>query len=115
MEELIFHWGLEGYSAEIFKITEDGKERFIMRYSSMDFDEHDNEIWRQGEVKYSSFDKYWEEFTSQEGWFLYHLVFLHNDYKPFVREFLSEIPQDSLTKGELLKLLGWFDKIGKEG
>jgi len=114
MEELIFHWGLEGYGAEIYRITEIGKVRFLMRYSSMDMDENDYEIWRYGEVKYTSFEDYWNEFVSQEHWLHYHPIFLHPEYKPFVREYLTNIPQDSLTKGELLKLAYWFDEIANE-
>ena len=114
MEELIFHWGLEGYGAEIYQITENGKVRFLKRYSSMDMDENDDEIWRHGEVEYRSFEDYWNEFVSQEHWLHYHPVFLHPDYKPFVREYLTNIPQDSLTKGELLKLAYWFEEIVNE-
>jgi hypothetical protein len=111
MEELIFHWGLEGYGAEIYRITEDGKVRFMKRYSSMDMDENDDEIWRHGEVEYKSFEAYWNEFVAQEHWLHYHPVYLHPDYKPFVREYLTNVPQDSLTKGELLKLAYWYEEI----
>lgn len=114
MEELIYHWGLEGFGAEIFRISEGGKERFVYRYSSMDMDENDDEIWRHGEVEFRSFEEYWKEFVSQEHWLHYHPVFVHDDYKPYVRAFLEEIPQDSLTKGELLKLMYWFDEIVNE-
>lgn len=114
MEELIFHWGLEGYGAEIYRITENGKVRFLMRYSSMDMDENDDEIWRHGEVEYKSFEDYWVEFVSQEQWLHYHPVYLHPEYRPSIREYLTNIPQDSLTKGELLKLLYWFDEIVNE-
>ena len=114
MDELIFHWGLEGYGSKIFRITKDGKERFVNRYTSMNFDENDNDIWRQGEVGFVSFDEYWKEFVSHNHWLHYHVVFLHDDYKPFIREFLTEIPQDSLTKGELIKLIYWSEEIVNE-
>lgn len=115
MEELIFHWGLEGYGAEIYRITEKGKVRFLKKYSSMDMDENDAEVWRQGVIEYGKFEEYWDEHVSQEQWLHYHPIYLHPDYKPFVREFLTNIPQDSLTKGELLKLVYWFEEIVNEG
>ncbi len=34
----------------------------------MDFDENDNEIWRQEEVDYRSFEDYWTEFITQKHW-----------------------------------------------
>jgi len=111
MDELIFEWGLEGYSAEIYRITEKGTVRFKKRYSSMDRDEDDNEIWRHGEAEYKSFGEYWNEFVSQENWLHFHPIFLHQDYKLFVRGILEEIPQDSLTKGELLKFEYWYEEI----
>ena len=114
MEELLFHWGLEGYGAEFLRITENGRVRYFKRYSSMGMDENDDEIWRHGEVEYNTFEDYWNEFVSQEHWLHYPPVFLHQDYKPFVREYLINIPQDSLTKGELLKLAYWFDGIVNE-
>ena len=114
MEELIFYWGLEGYGAKIFRISENEKVRFLKRYSSMDMDENDDEFWRHGEVEYKTFEDYWNEFISQEHWLHYHPVFVHDDYKEYVRKFLSEVPPDSLTKGELLKWMYWFDEIVNE-
>jgi len=114
MDELLFHWGLEGYSVEIFRITEENQERFVKRFHSMDMDENDDEIWHRGEVECRSFEDYWKEFVSQEHWLHYHPVFVHEDYKSYVREFLIGIPQDSLTKGELLKLVYWFEVIVNE-
>jgi hypothetical protein len=114
MEELIFHWGLEGFGADIFRISEGGKERFVYRYSSMDMDENDDEVWRHGEVEYRSFEDYWKEFVSQEHWLHYHPIFVHKDYKPFIREFLNGINQGSLTKRELLKLRLWLGEIVNE-
>ena len=98
MEELIFHWGLKGYSAEIYRITENEKNRFLKRYSSMDMDENDDEIWRHGEVEYKTFEDYWNEFVSQEHWLHYHPVYLHPDYKLFVREYLTNILKIHLQK-----------------
>lgn len=115
MEDLIFHWGLEGFGAEIFRITEGGKEQFVYRYSSMDFDENDDEVWRQGEVEYESFEEYWKEFVSQKYWLHYHPIFVHEDYKQFIREFLSRINQGSLTERELCKLSLWLEEIVNEG
>ena len=114
MEKLIFYWGGEGYGSKIFRINEDGKKRFVNRYSSMDFDENDNEIWRQGEVEYGSFEEYWKEFISHAHWFHYHPVFIHDDYKPFIREFLDCLNQESLSEGERLQLDYWLGKIVNE-
>lgn len=114
MQELIFHWGLEGFGAKLYRVTNNGEIRFLKHFSSMDMDENDDEIWRNGEVEYRSFEEYWNEFVSQELWLHCHPVFLHPEYKPFVRDYLTNIPQDSLTKGELLKLMYWFDEIINE-
>jgi hypothetical protein len=111
LEELIFHWGLEGYSAEIYRITENGTVRFPKCYSSMDMDENDDEIWRQGEFEYESFETFWKEFSDHPLWLRYRPIYIHKDYKPFLRDFFDNIPQGSLTMGEKLRFIIWLHKI----
>ncbi|MEI6454801.1 MAG: hypothetical protein WCO93_00810 [bacterium] len=111
MEELIFHWGVEGFGAHLFRNVEKGKERFVLRFNSLMIDEDDNEIVKKGEVPYDSFTAYWKEFISQPTWFHYHPVFIHSDYRPFVYDFLLSVNRDLLTEQELDKLNYWFDEI----
>ena len=113
-EELLFHWGTEGSGSELYKITSGRKVTFVNRFTFFDIDKDDNETWQNCERQYDSFAAYWIEFTEHPHWLHYHPVFVHPDYKPFVREFLIEIPQDSLTKGELLKLMYWLEEIVNE-
>ena len=93
VEELIFHWGLEGYGAEIYRITENSKVRFLKRYSSKDMNENDDKIKRHGEVEYKSFEKYWEEFTSVEQWLLTtrssYIMIINSSFENFLLQFLK--------------------------
>jgi hypothetical protein len=50
MKQLLFHWGLEGGGSEVYQLNENGRERIVQKYSFMDFDENDDEVWRQGEI-----------------------------------------------------------------
>jgi len=111
MEELIFQWGTESSGSKTYKIKEGRKVAFINRFTFFDIDKDNKGTWQTGECQYKSFEHYWNEFIAHEHWLHYHPVFLHPDFKPFVREYLTNIPQDSLTKGELLKLAYWYDEI----
>jgi hypothetical protein len=44
METLLFRWGLECGGSEGYRITENGKDRFVQRYSYMDFNENNETI-----------------------------------------------------------------------
>jgi len=111
MEERIFAWSLDGFGAKLFRITEPRKTRFVNRYSSMKVDESDQEVRRNGEFEYSSFEEFWKEFTDHPLWLRYRPIFIHKDYKPFLRDFFDNIPQGSLTMGEKLRVILWLHKI----
>ena len=82
MEELIFHWGLEGYSSKLYRISDNHTVSFINRHSSMDFDENDNEVWRKGEQEFLSFEEYWTNFVSREHWLHYQPDFFTQRFYP---------------------------------
>ena len=111
MEDLIFAWSLDGFGAKLFRITEPSKIRFVNRYSSMEVDESDHELKRSGEFEYGSFETFWKEFTDHPLWLRFHPIYIHKDYKPFLRDFFDNIPQGSLTMGEKLRFILWLHKV----
>ena len=111
MEKHIFSWSLDGFGSKLFRITENGKERFVNRYSSMEFDESDQEVRRKDEFEYESFEAFWKEFTDHPLRLRYSPLFIHKDYKSFLRDFFDNIPQGSLTMGEKLRFILWLHKI----
>ena len=111
MEELIFSWSLDGFGAKFFRITEAGNVRFVNRYCAMDLDETSQETGYSSEYHYGSFEEFWKEFTDQPSWLRYRPVFVHPDYKPFLRGFFENIPQESLTIGEQFRFIVWWHKV----
>jgi hypothetical protein len=111
MEERIFSWSLDGFGSKLFRITVNGKEQFVNRYSAMDIYESDQEIRSSGEVVFGSFEEFWKEFTDHPLWLRYRPIFIHKDYKPFLQNFFHNIPQRSLTMGEKLRFILWLHKI----
>lgn len=75
----------------------------------MDMDE--NDVWSKGNVEYNSFEDFWMDFTDRPIWLRYRPIFVHKDYKPFLRKFFNDIPQGSLTMGEICRLNLWLFKI----
>ena len=104
---LLFHWGLEGGDFEVHRITDNGKEHFVQRYNYMDFDENDDEIWRQGETEYPSFEYFWQEALRDEDWFRCYPLFIHDDCKPIIRKSLDKIVVAGLTEIELSAIERW--------
>jgi len=110
-EERIFAWSLDGFGSKLFRITEPTKIRFVNRYTPMDKDENDHEIKHNREFEYPSFEAFWREFTDHPLWLRFHPIFIHKDYKPFLRDFFANIPQGSLTMGEKLRFFLWLHKL----
>ena len=104
---LLFHWGFEGGGSDVFRITENGKDRIVQRYSYMDFDANDDEIWHQGENQFESFEAYWKEATKDKNWFRGHLVFIHNECKPLIRKSIEAIDVVGLTENEQMVIDRW--------
>ena len=111
MEERIFCWSFDGFGSKLFRVTDNGKERFVNRYSSMDIDENHQEVRRNGEFDYPSFEEFWKEYTDQPLWLHNHPIFVHKEYKPYLRDYFEDIPQGSLTMGEICRLSLWLHKI----
>jgi len=107
MENLLFHWGLEGSGSKVFRVSKNGSDRIVRRYSYMDFDENDDEIWRQGEIEHPSFDVFWQEATVNKKWFSRHPVYIHDECKPVIRKSIDGIDMTGLTETELLAVDGW--------
>lgn len=114
MDELLFSWSIEGYESKIYKVTMDGVDQFINRYSEMDSTKLNTETWQQSELKYNSFQAFWKEFTTESHWLNYYPEFVHQDYKTFIRKFLINIDQESLSSSEVLLLDYWIDSIVNE-
>ncbi|MBM3405086.1 MAG: hypothetical protein FJY10_09395 [Bacteroidetes bacterium] len=93
---LLFHYGLEGGDFEVYRITDNGKDRFVKRFNCMDFDENDDEVWRKGEIEYPSFEAYWQEALRDEDWFRCYPMFIHDDCKPIIQRSINDL--------ELLKM-----------
>jgi len=98
MEQLLFHWGLEGGGSELYKVTEDGKDRIVKRSSYVDAEDID--VWHQAETEYPSFEAFWVEAIKNDKWFWWHPVFIHDDCKPIIRESLGEIDLAGLSEYE---------------
>ncbi len=111
MEECIFAWSLDGFGSKLFRITETGNLRFINRYCAMDIDENVQAASLNGEYEYQAFEEFWEAFTDQPFWLRFRPIFIHKDYKPFLRDFFDHIPQRSLTMGEICRLTLWLHKL----
>ena len=111
MEQPIFSWSLDGFGSKLFRITVNGNERFVNRYSSMNAEENGQEYIFNSEPEFNSFEEFWREFTDQPSWLRYRPVFIHNDYRQLLRDFFTGIDQESLTMSELFRLSLWLHKI----
>jgi hypothetical protein len=112
MEERIFSWSLDGFGSTLFRITEDGRERFVNRYSSMEAeDKYQEEVLPGGAIEYSSFAEFWSAFTDQPFWLHFRPEFVHNDYKPFLQGFFSKFSLGSMTMSEQFRVILWLHKI----
>ena len=95
----------------MFRIIDDGRERIVQRYSYMDFDEKDDEIWRQGEIEHPSFEAFWKEATVNEKWFRWHPVYVHDECNPIVRKSLANVDVTEMTEDELASIDEWKDRL----
>ena len=77
----------------------------------MDTAENEQVVLSNGEVEYGSFEEYWSAFTDQPFWLRYRPIFVHKDYKPFLRDFFININEGSLTIVELFRQSLWVHKI----
>ena len=114
MEERIFSWSLDGFGSKLFRITDNRKERFLNRYSSMEISEKDKDVLFNNDLEFYSFEEFWKEFTAQPLWLHYHPIFIHEDYKPFLQDFFSNINLRSLTMSDQFSLILWLHKIEPE-
>jgi hypothetical protein len=111
MEERIFSWSLDGFGSTLFSIVEDGRERFVNRYSSMETDGRERAVPADSEVEYGSFEEFWSAFTDQPSWLHNRPEFVHNDYKPFLQEFFCNFPRGSMTMADEFRMILWMHKI----
>lgn len=111
MEQLLIHWGLEGGGSKVFRVIDKGKERIVRRYSYMDFDENDDEVWRQGEIEHPSFEAFWQEATVDKKWFTRHPVYIHDDCKTIIRKSLNSIDLAGLSEYERRLIDDWNNNL----
>ena len=111
MEERIFSWSLDGFGSALFRIREDGREHFVNRYSSMEPGADEEKDCCDEVIEYDSFEEFWKAFTEQPSWLRFPPVFVHDDYKPFLRDFFSKLDQASLALADQFRLSLWLHKI----
>jgi hypothetical protein len=106
-EILLFHWGLEGGGSEVYRITEGVKERIVQRYSFMDFDENDDEVWRQGEIEHPSFEAFWQEAQMNPKWYYWHPVFINDDCKKIILSSINSIGASTIQDMDIDIIEDW--------
>lgn len=113
-KKLIFRWESESYHTEVFKMTEDGNEKFVNRYTSKDLDENINELEHQGESTYRSFEDFWGEFINKKNWLYSQPMLVQKEYILFIQKFLNNLDQETLTEEEIQKATLWLNGILNE-
>jgi len=114
MQELIYKWNNEYYKSELFRIISGHKIQFLHKYSYLDLDNGKDDTWLDAISDNTSFEGYWNEFVNEENWLHQYLSFVHKDYKPFIRKYLENLDQETLSSSEQLQLDYWLDSIVNE-
>jgi hypothetical protein len=111
MEERIFTWSLDGFGSTLYRIAVNGEVRFVNIYSSMEQDEIPQEIKPDAGIEYSSFEEFWSEFIDQPCWLRYRPMFIHKDYKLFLRLYFADLSEESLSIEDQFRLIIWQHKL----
>jgi len=115
MKELVFRWGSKEYGSRLFRANEKDKETFIECYLYRYLDETGRkEILRQGEEKYSSFEEFWKDFTNVEFWLPNTPVFIHNEYRAYLKEYFSTLDRSSFSEADEIFYDDWMDLINED-
>lgn len=67
---LLLHLGFEGGSIRVYGQHSDGGGTVWKETNEMDFDDSDEEIWRETQTPLADFRSFWQDYTARQYWYM---------------------------------------------
>jgi hypothetical protein len=112
MEELYFEYGCEGGGAMLFRLLQnDGNYYYSIKGNSFDIGDSGIDHVRHWKKEFKTFEEFWNYFiNSLEKWYMFHVLFIHDELKVFIKEELDKMEKD---KGYEYKKETWERALKK--
>ncbi len=104
MKEVIFKYGCEGGGETLYREQKNGTG-ILLYYtegSDISINEKDEEELKTWKKDYASFEDFWQNsFIKNDQWYLFYVLFIHDEIKPFIIQQLAFL---NLTERESKRL-----------